>query len=383
MSKSNRFIPILMYFLVAFGGIVVDIVVPSLPSIQKAFSSTEVLTQWAFAAAMVGFGVGQFFAGFIVDAYGRKKPMLLGGLFLAVSLYATTIVPSIQLVILLRLVQGLAVSLVCVGGRAVIKDLFHGEQYLKTVNWITISFAMGITLSPFAGAYILELFSWKMVFQALASVVLIGWILLLVCYQETHTNFHPINMTSIKGNLSEMFADSRFLRSSIICGVFYSILPAFNTVSPFLVQSQLGYSPVFYGYIALFLAACWLLGNAMNIILFKVSAESKTRVSLYASFIATLISVIYLLLNGLSLYVFIAPVAVIIFSLGMLFPLYLGKALAPFNHIAGIANATVFSGSWIATAAISFIASSLPSSSAEPLLVMYLVLIVFVLLIRV
>lgn len=179
-----------------------------------------------------------------------------------------------------------------------------------------------------------------------------------------------------------MFADSRFLRSSIICGVFYSILPAFNTVSPFLVQSQLGYSPVFYGYIALFLAACWLLGNAMNIILFKVSAESKTRVSLYASFIATLISVIYLLLNGLSLYVFIAPVAVIIFSLGMLFPLYLGKALAPFNHIAGIANATVFSGSWIATAAISFIASSLPSSSAEPLLVMYLVLIVFVLLIR-
>ncbi|CAH0536931.1 MFS transporter [Vibrio marisflavi] len=382
MSKNHRLVPVLMYFLIAFGGIVVDIIVPSLPSIQKAFASTEVLTQWAFTAAMIGFGVGQFFAGFIVDALGRKKPMLIGGALLVASLFLTTTVPSIQLVILLRVIQGLSVSLVCVGGRAVIKDIYHGEEYLKAVNWITISFAVGITMSPFVGAYIQDMFGWQMVFEAVGACVFIGTLLLSVTYKETHTNQQPIRYTTIKSNLAEMFSDSRFLRSAIICGVFYSILPAFNTVSPFLVQNQLGYSPVFYGYIALFLAACWLLGNSMNIILFRVSAATKTTVSLSASFIATLISAIYLWLNGLNLYVFVAPVAVIISSLGMLFPLYLGRALAPFNHIAGVANATVFSGSWIATAIISFAASSLPSTSAEPLLIMYLVLIVFVLAIK-
>ncbi|MCL9780868.1 MFS transporter, partial [Vibrio sp. S4M6] len=379
MKSNSRFIPVLMYFVIAFGGIVVDIIVPSLPAIQKAFSSSETMIQWAFAAAMIGFGVGQFLAGFVVDAYGRKKPMLIGSALLVIFLLLTVIAPSVQYVILFRFIQGVSVSFISVGGRAVIKDIYSGDAYLKAINWMTISFALGITMSPFVGAYLLALFNWQTIFVSLAVCVFIGLLLVMTYFKETHTNYQPLRYERIKSNASEMLSSRSFVISAVICGIFYSILPAFNTVSPFLIQTKLGYSPVYYGYIALFLAVCWLLGNITNRVLFQVSASRKTMVSLVVSFVVTLASVIYMQLIGMTLAIFIAPVAVIIYTLGMLFPLYLGRALAPFNHIAGIANATVFSGCWIATALVSLIASSLPSSSAEPLLIMYLILILLVL----
>ncbi|GAM62411.1 hypothetical protein JCM19232_5375 [Vibrio ishigakensis] len=375
---KQRNTAILMYLLISLGGIVVDIIVPSLPSIQRALLSNETATQWAFTMAMLGFGFGQIAAGFVVDAFGRKMPMLLGALCLTFSLLLSAVVPDIEALIALRLVQGLAVSLVAVGGRAVIKDLYDGEEYLKAVNWITISFALGITLSPFVGGYIEENFGWQMVFTGLTAWVSLGAVLLAFFFTETHTNHQPLNTETIKGNLSEIVLNRGFQRTAIICGVFYAILPAFNTVSPFIIQETLGYGPVFYGHIALVLGAAWLAGNMANRATFSIPAKSKTTLCLLVSLFALALGIGYQTIQGLSLYAFIAPVAVIIFSLGMLFPLYLGKALAPFHHIAGIANAIVFSGCWLCTALISFLASSLPLNSALPLMILYSALLLLV-----
>lgn len=376
VNKKN--IAILMYLLIALGGIVVDIIVPSLPSIQSAFSTTEAATQWAFSAAMLGFGTGQVIAGFVVDAYGRKKPMIVGGVLLSLALVMSTISPNVYVLILMRLLEGLAVSFIAVGGRAVIKDMYSGPEYLKAVNWITISFAMGITLSPFVGGYIEEHFGWEMVFVSLGVWTSIGTVLLTLFFTETHTHLQPLNRGNISKNLGEILLDKSFQRVALICGIFYSILPAFNTVAPFLIQKTLGYSPVFYGYIALLLGACWLVGNLLNRLTFSIDTEIKVTVSLVVAIIATLVGIGVQNQYGLTLVAFILPVSVIICSLGMLFPLFLGQALSPFNHIAGIANALVFSGCWLATAAISLIASSLSSTSAIPLLIMYAILLLAV-----
>lgn len=376
--RNKTYIAILMYFLVSLGGIVVDIIVPSLPHIQNAFSTSETLIQWSFTAAMLGFGFGQMVAGFIVDAYGRKIPMVLGALCLVIALILPLFAPNIETLIMWRLLQGLAVSFVCVGGRAVVKDIYDGAQYLKAVNWITISFAMGITLSPFIGGYIESLYGWKGVFTILAAWVSLGLILLWFTFTETHKERHPLRKTSMVSNLSELLLNHSFQRIAIICGIFYSILPAFNTVSPFIIQTTLGYSAVQYGYIALLLGACWLAGNIANRLAFNISWQLKTTLSLATSLVAIALSVLYQAIFGLQIVAYIVPVGIIIFSLGMLFPLYLGKALLPFNHIAGIANATVFSGSWLVTAFISFMAALLPLSSAIALMLMFALLLVLV-----
>ncbi|MFH0262768.1 MFS transporter [Vibrio barjaei] len=381
-NQQRNNLAILMYLLISLGGIVVDIVVPSLPSIRTEFSASETVTQWSFTAAMLGFGLGQLVAGFIVDAYGRKTPMLIGVFLLVTALLLSIISPNIYSLIVLRLLEGLAVSFVCVGGRAVIKDMYHGAEYLKAVNWITISFAMGITLSPFVGGHLESMFGWQSIFIALAIWVALGGVFLWLFFSETMQVAQPLRGEQIRSNLTEIVLNRNFQRTAIICGVFYSILPAFNTVGPFIIQSRLGYSPVFYGNIALALGACWLLGNLANRFLFSISAERKTNVAITASLAALMIGMSFQYIYGLNLLAFLLPVAVIIVSLGMLFPLYLGKALLPFPHIAGVANAIVFSGSWLCTALISFVASTLPVGSAFPLLGLYFVLLVLVVVIK-
>ncbi|GAD79439.1 putative drug resistance transporter [Vibrio ezurae NBRC 102218] len=273
-GTSKRNLAVLMYVLVSLGGIVVDIIVPSLPSIQVALASNEALTQWAFSAAILGFGIGQIVAGFVVDAFGRKIPMLMGCIVLIFALFLSAIAPNIDILIGLRLLQGLAVSFVAVGGRAAIKDLFDGEEYLRAVNWITISFALGLTLSPFIGGYIDAHFGWSMVFYALTVWVAIGAGLLLFMFTDTHrrTRFSAHFVTR---SFSEIVGNVTFRRVALICGILYSILPAFNTVAPFLIQTTLGHSPIFYGHIALLLGASWLVGNIANRFFFKVPAEKK------------------------------------------------------------------------------------------------------------
>ncbi|WP_162892841.1 MFS transporter [Vibrio superstes] len=376
----RRNLAILMYVLIALGGIVVDIIVPSLPSIQTALTINESLTQWAFTAAILGFGLGQIAAGFIVDAFGRKVPMLVGCFVLLVALFAAANASSILILVTLRLVQGLAVSLVAVGGRAAIKDMFHGEEYLRAVNWITISFALGLTLSPFVGGYLESHFGWSTVFYALMGWVALGGLLLLAFFKDSHTRTR-LNVSFVKGSLSEIIGNARFRRVAIICGILYSILPAFNTVAPFLVQGTLGHTPIFYGKIALFLGACWLAGNFCNRVFFSVAAEQKVKISASFAVVAVTLGIAYQWYFGLSLLAFVLPVAVVIVALGVLFPLFLGQALSPFPHLAGIANALVFSACWLCTALISFIASSLSSSSALPLLSMYAVLLLTMVLI--
>ncbi|CAK6715312.1 Putative drug resistance transporter, Bcr/CflA family protein [Vibrio harveyi] len=380
INANKKSIAVLMYMLIALGGVVVDIVVPSLPSIQSAFSTTEVTTQWAFSAAIFGFGTGQIIAGFIVDAFGRKRPMVIGGIALSASLMLSITSSNIYALIIIRLFEGIAVSFIAVGGRAAIKDMYHGVEYLKAVNWITISFAMGITFSPFVGGYIEEHFGWKMVFVFLGCWTLVGTLLLTRLFDETHTETRPLSGENIKASLVEILLNRSFQKVALICGIFYSILPAFNTVAPFLIQNTLGYSPVFYGYIALLLGACWLAGNFINRVTFNLQLKVKVCFSLTLSLLAIAFGVTYQVLFGLNLIAFVIPVSIVICSLGLLFPLFLGKALSPFGHMAGIANALVFSGCWLATAAISFIASFLSSSTAIPTMVLYAILLTVVVL---
>ncbi len=131
-------------------------------------------------------------------------------------------------------------SLVCVGGRAVIKDMYHGAEYLKAVNWITISFAMGITLSPFVGGHLESMFGWQSVFIALAIWVALGGVFLCLFFRETLQIVQPLRGEQIKSNFTEIVLNRNFQRTAIICGVFYSIFASVQYRRPF-------YHPVSFG----------------------------------------------------------------------------------------------------------------------------------------
>ncbi|WP_095498259.1 MFS transporter [Paraferrimonas haliotis] len=376
MHDSRRNLAILMYQMIALGGIVVDIIVPALPDIQRAMSTNPAHIQWAFAAAMFGFSLGQIVAGFIVDRFGRKTPMVIGAVSLSASLLLAAFTPSIDVLIAIRFIQGLAVSLVAVGGRATIRDIYQGQAYLKAVNWITISFAVGITFSPLIGGYIDNHFGWSAIFVSLALWVAIGSVLMIVFFKETLPVRQSLKWQQVQQTSKQVLLNKAFLTTALLCGIFYSVLPVFNTYSPFLVQKTLGYSAVAYGYLALLLGCSWLLGNVVNRFTLHIPIQRKVIASMTVSILALVIGIDYQVSNGLTLEAFVAPMAVLIFSLGMLFPLFLATGLAPFKHNAGVANAFLFALCWGTTAVFSAVVPLFPHNNPAALMLFFILLLI-------
>jgi MFS transporter, DHA1 family, multidrug resistance protein len=107
----------------AFGPLSLDLYLPALPQLAQDLRGTEATAQLTMTACMVGLAVGQVFVGPVSDRYGRRRSLLIGVAAYAVSSLLCALAPNMGVLILLRLVQGLAGGIVI--ARAIVRDLYE------------------------------------------------------------------------------------------------------------------------------------------------------------------------------------------------------------------------------------------------------------------
>ncbi|OHX67233.1 MFS transporter [Flammeovirga pacifica] len=359
-KKIHAFI---MYMTVPLAAVTVDIVVTSLPSIKEVLGIDVHLAQYVFTFGVLGFGLGQLFSGFVTDAYNRKTVLISSISVLILLLVGAVITNDIYVLIALRFLQGLAISFIAVASRAVVRDIHDDDEYKNAVNYITIGFALALTVSPMVGSLILTTFSYKAVFVFL--IVYSATMLLLIFFsKESNKNKKPLNRGNAVKDLKALFSDTVFIRSLVMCGCFYTIVPIFDTIGSFYVTDVFHYSAIEFGWAEIILAVAWLLGNVINRFLSKLDLHQKTIYSLLVGFIGAVIGFVVFQLIGESDKAVISVMCVIVFVAAILFPLHLGAALVNHGKRAGVANAIVFSGCWIITSFISNMATFLNPHTA-------------------
>src|ERR1700744_6195937 len=112
----------------AFGPLSMDLYLPSLPSLGRSLGASDTLAQLTMSVCMVGLAAGQLFGGPLSDRFGRRRPLVLGVAAFAVASALCALAPDIWILIALRLVQGLAGAFGIVISRAMVRDLFRGDQ---------------------------------------------------------------------------------------------------------------------------------------------------------------------------------------------------------------------------------------------------------------
>lgn len=321
-NNKKMLIALIVYMVNPLGGMIIDMYVPALPDIKNFLHTTTNLTQWTFTIAILGFGLGQLISGSLSDIYGRRKVILSGIAIQLVLFIALIYARNIQLFILLRALQGLSIALICIPARAIIKDIYSGDQFMKAMNWVTTTFAMGMILSPFLGSLFTAYLGWHSVFWFLFVYVFVAGALIYFVVPETSSGKSNASISNIKKNYAELLGNKRFLIMMVMAGTFSSALPAFNTIGPFLIQDVMHLSALDYGRIALLLGASWFLGNFTSRLLFNLSKNVKTVLCFSASLISVLLVIGYLSYGGgLNLFVLVAPLVVVIFSAAILFPI--------------------------------------------------------------
>jgi DHA1 family bicyclomycin/chloramphenicol resistance-like MFS transporter len=327
--------------LTAFAPVGVDLYLPAFPSIAERLDSTIGSVQLSLSTYMVGLAAGQLLYGRLSDIHGRRGPMLAGiSLYVAASI-ACAFAPSVEVLVALRLLQGLGGCAGIVIARAIVRDLFEGEEAARFFSLLTLVFAVAPVVAPLLGGQFLALAGWRAIFVALAAygVLCLAAVLWL---PETlpPERRRASGLSDALASYREVLVNRSFAAYAAAGSLATGALMAYLASSPAVVIEQLGVSPQAFGLVfgansLGIMAVAQLTGRSLG----RFGIE---RVLLWglATQAAAAVALLVVAVSGASNRATLLPLMfVVVASVGAILPTSTALAMAPFPHAAGAASA--------------------------------------------
>lgn len=331
MSEPNadlRRPPLLMLVAVtALGPLALNIIMPSMPGLPGEFGTSYATVQLTLSLYLVGFAVAQLVYGPLSDRFGRRPVLLVGLALYAGSSVLAALAPTIELLILARILQAVGGCAGMVLGRAIVRDLYDRDRAASMIGYVTMGMVVAPMLAPFLGGVLDDWLGWRAVFAVTAVV---GGAVLLVGLTTLHeTNHQPQPLPGLGGMIAGY---RRLLGNALFRAYTYQItfsvaaFFAFLGGAPYVVIELMGYPPSVYGaYFALnafgYMCGNFLAGRYSQ----RVGGDAMIAWGIGLS----LVGVSFMLLSAL-----IAPMS----ALGLFGPMFLfsvGNGLVMPNGMAG------------------------------------------------
>lgn len=170
--------------LMSISSFAIDITLPAFPEMVGRLEAPYATIQWTVTAYMFAAGLAQLVWGPASDRFGRRPIMAIGLSVFLLGSVLTSIAPTIEWLLAGRLVQGLGAAAAIVLARAILRDLYSGQELARNLALAWAIFAVGPILAPLAGAGVLVPFGWRAVY-ALLGLIGIGLLLPLIWLRET------------------------------------------------------------------------------------------------------------------------------------------------------------------------------------------------------
>lgn len=119
-EKRKKLATILTFLSLPLSGFVTDIYLPSFPSMARNLEVPKESIQLTLTYFFLSYGIGQLFVGSILDSIGRRKPVLLSLLVIAASSALIAYATHVELIYLLRILQGIATAVLMVAKKSLL-----------------------------------------------------------------------------------------------------------------------------------------------------------------------------------------------------------------------------------------------------------------------
>jgi DHA1 family bicyclomycin/chloramphenicol resistance-like MFS transporter len=328
--------------LIALGPISMALYTPAMPQLVAVFGTEVAAVKLTLTAYFGGFALAQLVCGPISDAAGRRPVVLaFTSLYLAGSVVAL-LAPSIDWLIVARIVQGIGAAVGVAVSRAMVRDLYTGQKSVQIMNLIGLMLAVGPALSPTLGGITLELFGWHAIFLFMVLYGLAIIAVFLTVVPETLAKAHrrSLRPTSLIRSYRGLLADPRFLRPSIVLGCTNGALYALATMLPFVLIDETGLTPTQFGIGMLTQTGSFAVGSLiMRRLLSTIEAHRLVPIGLALIALGGALLATFLRLVDPSFLTVMGPVGLIAFGIAFTMPSLMTDSLGPFPHIAGAAAA--------------------------------------------
>jgi MFS transporter, DHA1 family, multidrug resistance protein len=352
-----------------FGPISLDLYLPALPSLATDLSASTSAAQLTITACLLGLATGQLVAGPLSDQFGRRRPLIVGLVIYLLASAACALAPTVELLVVLRLVQGLAGAAGIVIARAVARDLYSGRRLVIIFSRLILVNGLAPILAPVIGGQLVLVTTWRGIFLVLAAF---GVVLLAAGVFGVPESLPPERRRAggVRDTLRSfrtLLGDRLFVAVVLAAGLAGASMFAYIAGATFVLQRLFGLSAQQFSFA--------FGSNALGImILGQVGARLAHRWSphrvMALGLLMNLVGAAGLavtVLVGLGLPYLLGSLFVMVSALGLVFPTSTALALADHPDRAGAASSLLGLGQYLMGAVVAPLVGLAGEDSAVPL----------------
>jgi len=238
-----------------------NIFLAALPSVQAQFGVSVAEANVTISAGLLSFALGVFLYGPLSDRHGRRPMILVGLAIAAIGNVTCLFAPTLELLIVGRVLQGFGTAAGVVVARAILGDLFEREKMARMLAYLTMVMIIGPTVAPLAGGLLTDAFGWHSVFACmLVATVIVAWLAWRWLPETRPTGLHGATLGDIVRVSGGLLRRPMFLGYTLQSSVIYATFLTFISLIPY-VMAQLGHPATVYGLWYLIVAGGYFLGN--------------------------------------------------------------------------------------------------------------------------
>lgn len=355
---------VLLGCLTAVAPLVTDLYLPGLPELATDLGTNAAGAQATLSVCLVGLALGQLVAGPLSDRVGRVAPLRWGVGLLAVTSFLCALAPTTELLLVLRLVQGLVGSTALVISRAVVRDVYDGVRAAKVYSELVLVMGLAPVLGPVIGGQLLRVTSWRGTFVFLGVISTVLLVAVLRRLEETRPAGLRVSTVHPARELGQLLTDRRFLGWLAMSALLGTILFSYITMSPFALQHGFGLSPAAYSLVFGLNAIGLVVGSQVNSrLVVRVGPARMLGRALGLVLVASALAAAAVLVDA-PLPAVLVPLWFVLVGLGGTMGNATALALVPHRERAGSAAALVGTAQFLFGAAVPPIISAVSATGS-------------------
>ncbi len=331
----------------------IDAMLPALPDIGAELTPDNLnRAQLIVTSFVFGLGIGTLFVGPLADRFGRKPVIVAGALIYVLATLAASMAPTLETMLVTRLLMGLGAAAPRVVAMALTRDLYSGRDMAKILSFMMLVFSLVPALAPTIGAGIIALSHWRGIFIAFAVFAGLATLWLMLRQPETlrPEDRRPLRFASLWAATREVFSHPTARLSTFVQTLSFGMLFAMISSIQQIFDTAYGQGETFhlwFGGIAVVAASASVI-NARLVGRLGMRKIIKAMFIVQIVFSLGMIMVIFTYLPPhIELLFYVVWCISVFFQAGLTIGNLNALAMEPMGHIAGSAASIISATSTI------------------------------------
>jgi DHA1 family bicyclomycin/chloramphenicol resistance-like MFS transporter len=332
---------VMMAAVMALNALAIDAMLPAFPRMTAGLGLVDPnRIQFVITAYLLGMGAGSLVHGPLSDRYGRR-PILLGAIagYILCAL-ACSFATSFDMLIAMRIAQGLCGAGLGVLVTSIIRDQFEGDAMARRMSTIFLVFMAVPIVAPLVGSVVLIFAGWRSIFDLIAimAVAVLIWVASRLPETLNPQNVVPIKAKTLTASwkqvISDRTANCYMIAGATAQGALFGYLNSSQQIFDRTFSAP-DFFPIGFAIIAIGIA-CANFTNAR--IVERFGARRVSQTALIAFILIAITQTLAAMFAPASLTLFLVLITANMAMIGFVGSNFSSIAMQPFGAIAGTAS---------------------------------------------